>query len=99
MKRGTFIGDQVLIKEGFQQLTADLRRQKTAKSRALSAKRQELSALSRQHSAPDLLLLAAYCHLPTSFFSGGPLPWGWFFTGHVLKIFQEVLWQKKGSSQ
>ncbi len=74
MKRGTFIGDQVFMKDGLQQLNADLRRQKTAKSRAVSAKRQELSALSRQHSAPDLLLLAAYCHLPTSFFSGDPLP-------------------------
>jgi len=59
MKRGTFTGDQVLIKKGLQPLTADLRREKTAKSRALSAKRQELSALSRQHSAPDLLLLAS----------------------------------------
>ncbi|MFB3061339.1 MAG: hypothetical protein ACE10C_08235 [Candidatus Binatia bacterium] len=37
MKRGTFIGDQVLIKKGPQQLAADLRSQKTAKSRAQSS--------------------------------------------------------------
>ncbi len=41
--------------------------QMDTKGTVLSAKRKELPALSRQPSAPDSLLLAAYCYLPTSF--------------------------------